>query len=106
MGKAPFHVAVAACAAVMLPSVASAATDADVQSLRAELAKLKAEYAQRLSALEAQIQQLQPEPDVGATAAVDQAIDASIHGVGRHSSKRARCHRRIDRSRGRDRCHR
>ena len=77
MGKAPFHVAVAACAAVILPSAASAATDAEVQSLRAELAKLKAEYAQRLSALEAQIQQLQPEPDVGATAAVDQAIDAS-----------------------------
>jgi hypothetical protein len=76
MGKAPFHVAVAACAAVMLPSVAGAATDAEVQSLRAELAKLKAEYAQRLSALEAQIEQLQPEPDVGATAAVDQAVEA------------------------------
>ncbi|MCJ7452705.1 MAG: hypothetical protein MUO39_09565 [Steroidobacteraceae bacterium] len=77
MGKAPFHVAVAACAAVLLPSVAGAATDAEVQSLRDELAKVKAEYAQRLSALEAQIQQLQPEPDVGATAAVDQAIESS-----------------------------
>ncbi len=76
MGKVPFHVAVAAYAAVLLPSVASAATDAEVQSLRDELAKVKAEYAQRLSALEAQIQQLQPEPDVGATAAVDQSIDA------------------------------
>ena len=77
MGNAPFHAAVAACAAVLLPSVAGAATDAEVQALRAELAKVKAEYAQRLSALEAQIQQLQPEPDVGATAAVNQAVDAS-----------------------------
>jgi hypothetical protein len=76
MGKLPFHIAVAACAAVILPSVAGAATDADVEALRAELAKLKADYAQRLSALEAQIQQLQPEPGVGATAAVNQSIEA------------------------------
>ena len=76
MGKVPFHVAVAACAAALLPSVAGAATDAEVESLRAELAKLKAEYAERLSALEAQVRQLQPEPNVGATAAVDQSIAA------------------------------
>ncbi len=76
MGKAPFHAAVAACAAAILPSAAGAATDAEVQSLRDELAKVKAEYAQRLSALEAQIQQLQPEPDIGATAAVDQSDEA------------------------------
>jgi hypothetical protein len=75
MGKSAFHLTVAACAAVLLPSITSAATDAEVQSLRDELAKVKAEYAQRLSALEAQIQQLQPEPDVGATAAVDQAVE-------------------------------
>jgi hypothetical protein len=56
--------------------VAGAATDAEVESLRAELAKLKADYAQRLSALEAQIQRLQPEPGVGATAAVNQSIEA------------------------------
>ena len=76
MGKFPFHVAVATCAAVVIPSVAGAATDAEVESLRAELAKVKAEYAQRLSALEAQIQQLQPEAGVGATAAVNQSIEA------------------------------
>jgi hypothetical protein len=76
MGKVPFHVAVAACAAALLPAVAGAATDAEVESLRAELAKLKAEYAERLSALEAQVRKLQPESNVGATAAVDQTIAA------------------------------
>ncbi len=82
MGKVPFHLAVATCAAVLLPSIATAATDAEVESLRAELAKLKAEYAQRLSSLEAQIQQLQPEPDVGATAAVDQSIEERSSAAG------------------------
>jgi len=76
MGKVPFHVAVAACVAAILPSIADAATDAEVESLRAELATLKAEYAQRLSALEAQVRQLQPESSVGAAAAVNQSIAA------------------------------
>ena len=48
MGKVPFHVSVAACAAAMLPSVGHAATDADVEALRAELARVKAEYAERI----------------------------------------------------------
>jgi hypothetical protein len=83
MGKVPFHLAVAACAAAVLPSIADAATDAEVESLRAELAALKAEYAQRISALEAQVRQLQPEPNVGATAAIDQSIAAgSVASVG------------------------
>ncbi len=77
MGKVPFHVSVAACAAVLLPSIGQAASDADVEALRAELAQVKADYAERLAKLEAQIAQLQPKPDVGATAAVDQAVVAA-----------------------------
>lgn len=60
MGTIPFHVAVAACAAAILPSVGHAATDAEVEALRAELAALKTEYAGRMSALEAQIARLAP----------------------------------------------
>jgi hypothetical protein len=77
MGKVPFHVSVAACATALLPSIASAATDAEVQSLREELARVKAEYAERMSKLEAQIAQLTPQANVGATAAVDQAVAPS-----------------------------
>lgn len=77
MGKIPFHLSVAALAAAMLPSVGHAATDAEVEALRAELARVKAEYAERMSKLEAQINQLQPSPDVGATAAVDQSLAAA-----------------------------
>ena len=43
MGKVPFHVSVAACAAVLLPSIGQAASDADVEALRAELARVKAD---------------------------------------------------------------
>src|SRR5512139_3301107 len=74
MGKVPFHVSVAACATAFLPSIACAATDAEVQSLREELARVKAEYAERIAKLEAQIAQLTPQADVGATAAVEQAV--------------------------------
>ncbi len=74
MGKVPFHVSVAACATAFLPSIGFAATDAEVQALRDELARVKAEYAERMSKLEAQIAQLTPQSDVGATAAVDQAM--------------------------------
>ena len=73
MGKVPFKVTAAACAAVLLPSAASAASDADIEALRAEIARLKAEYTERIGKLEAQVAQLTPEADVGATAAVDQA---------------------------------
>ena len=76
MGKVTFHVSVAACAAVLLPSIGQAASDADVEALRVELARVKADYAERLAKLEAQIAQLQPNPDVAATAAVDQAVAA------------------------------
>ena len=76
MGKVTFHVSVAACALVLLPSIGQAASDADVEALRAELARVKADYAERLAKLEAQIAELQPNPDVGATAAVDQAVAA------------------------------
>jgi hypothetical protein len=74
MGKVPFHVSVAACAVAMIPSAGHAASDADIDALRAELARVKAEYAERINRLEAQVAQLTPEADVGATAAVDQAV--------------------------------
>ena len=77
MGKVPFHVSVAACAVAMIPSAGHAATDADIEALRAELARVKAEYAERINRLEAQVAQLTPEADVGATAAVDQAVAAA-----------------------------
>jgi hypothetical protein len=65
---------VAACATAILPSIGNAATDSEVQALRDELARVKAEYAERLSKLENQIAELTPEADVGATAAVEQAV--------------------------------
>jgi hypothetical protein len=77
MGKVPFHVSVATCAAAILPSVGYAATDAEVEALRSELAALKAQYAERMSALEAQIQQLQAKTDVAATPAVDSSAPAT-----------------------------
>ena len=75
MGQVPFHVSVAACAVAMIPSAgyAAPATDSDIEALRAELARVKAEYAERITALEAKVAQLSPEPNLGATAAVDQA---------------------------------
>ncbi|MFO1405913.1 MAG: hypothetical protein U1F08_00130 [Steroidobacteraceae bacterium] len=77
MGKIAPHVSAVLAAAALLPSVAAAATDADVESLRAEIARLKAEYAERITKLEAQVEQLQSNPDVGATAAVDQQVAAA-----------------------------
>lgn len=74
MGKVPFHVSVAVCALALLPSVLHAATDAEVQALRDELARVKSEYAERMAKLEAQIAQLTPPAEVGATAAVEQAV--------------------------------
>jgi hypothetical protein len=65
----------------MLPAVASAATDAEVESLRKEIDALKTEYAQRIAALESQVQQLQSNPGVGATAAVDQQVAAQQTGA-------------------------
>ena len=76
MGKVPFHVSVAACATAFLPSIGLAATDAEVQSLRDELARVKAEYAERMAKLEAQIAQLTPQAEVGATAAIETAVAA------------------------------
>jgi hypothetical protein len=79
MGKVPFHVSVAACAVAMIPFAghAAPATDSDVEALRAELARVKAEYAERINRLEAMVAQLTPEANVGATAAVDQADAAA-----------------------------
>ena len=76
MGKIPFHVTAAIAAAALLPVTASAATDSDVEALRAEIARLKAEYAERITKLEAQVAQLTPEADVGAVAEVDQQVEA------------------------------
>ena len=74
MGKVPFHVSVAACAVAMIPSAGHAATDADIEALRAELARVKAEYAERITELEAKVARLTPEANVGAIAAVDPAV--------------------------------
>jgi hypothetical protein len=57
--------------AALVPAAGQAATDADVEALRAELAKLKAEYAERVTALEARIDQLETAGAVATTAAVD-----------------------------------
>jgi len=76
VGKVSFQVSAAACAAVLLPSVACAATDADIEALRAEIARLKAEYTERIGKLEAQVAVLTPEAGIGATAAANQAIAA------------------------------
>ena len=77
MGKVPFHLSVAACAAALLPSVTLAASDAEVAALRAEIARVKAEYAERISKLEAMADQLQTSGDTGATAAVDASLAAA-----------------------------
>ncbi len=77
MGKVPFHLSVAACAAAFLPSVGLAASDAEVAALRAEIARVKAEYAERISKLEALADQLQTTGDTGATAAVDESLAAA-----------------------------
>src|SRR5512137_2391476 len=77
MGKVPFHLSVAACAAALLPSVTLAASDAEVAALRAEIARVKAEYAERISKLEAMADQLQMSGDTGATAAVDASLAAT-----------------------------
>ena len=76
MGRVPFQVSAAACVAALLPSAAFAATDADIEALRAEIARLKAEYTERIGKLEAQVEALTPEASVGATAAANQAIAA------------------------------
>ena len=77
MGKVPFHLTVAACAAALLPAVGNAATDADVEALRAEVAKLKVEYTERVTALEARIDQLEAAGNVGSTAPVDASLAAT-----------------------------
>jgi hypothetical protein len=77
MGMVSFRVSAAVCAMAVVPAVASAATDADVESLRTQLAQMKAEYEQRIAALEAEVQQLQTNSNVGATAAVNEADAAA-----------------------------
>jgi hypothetical protein len=74
MGKVPFHVSVAACAAMLLPCPVLAATDAEVDALREELARVKAEYAERMAQLEERIGQLRSGPDGGATAVDTPAV--------------------------------
>jgi hypothetical protein len=56
----------AACVAALLPAVGQAATDPEVEALRAEIAALKAEYAARVSDLEARINQLEQVPPAAA----------------------------------------
>ena len=89
MGKVPFHLSVAACAAALLPTVTLAASDAEVAALRAEIARVKAEYAERISKLEAMADQLQMSGDTGATAAVDASL-AAVAGAGRPGRRAVR----------------
>jgi hypothetical protein len=51
-----------ACAAAFLPLVATAAGTDDLAALRAEIAALKSDYAGRVAALEARIEQLEAAP--------------------------------------------
>jgi hypothetical protein len=74
VGKIPFHLSVAACVAALVPAASQAATDADVEALRAELAKLKAEYTERVTTLEARIDQLEAAGAASATAAADASL--------------------------------
>ena len=57
MGHASRFIASVAVATVLLPAAAYAADD--TAALRAEIAALKAEYAERVTALEARIDQLE-----------------------------------------------
>jgi len=66
VGKHPIHLPLAACVAALLPAVGQAATDPEVEALRAEIAALKAEYAARVSDLEARINQLEQVPPAAA----------------------------------------
>jgi hypothetical protein len=59
MGSRAFLSLPAAFAAVLIPSIGLAASDGDVDALRAEIAALKNEYAARVGALEARIDQLE-----------------------------------------------
>jgi hypothetical protein len=58
MGKGPAHLLLTACVAALLPSIVEAATDTEIEALRAEIAALKTEHAARVNALEARINQL------------------------------------------------
>ena len=58
-----------AIAAMVAPAAVQAADDVD--ALRAEIAALKAEYAQRVTALEARIDQLETTATVAAAAPVE-----------------------------------
>jgi len=59
MGRRSACLSVVACAAAILPAVGEASSDADVAALRAEIEALKIDYAARVSALEARIDQLE-----------------------------------------------
>lgn len=59
MGCRPFLSLPAVCTALLIPSIGLAASDAEVDALRAEIAALKSEYATRVGALEARIDQLE-----------------------------------------------
>ena len=77
MGKGPICLPLAACVAVLMPSVGEAATDAEVEALRAELAALKSEYATRVNALEERINQLESAATAAATAPAEVAPPAA-----------------------------
>jgi len=69
MGNASRYLAVVAVATALLPAAAYA-TD-DTAALRAEIAALKAEYADRVTALEARIDQLEAASTAAATVAAE-----------------------------------
>jgi len=59
MEKRPIHLPLVACVAVLLPSIAGAAPDAEVEALRTEIAALKADYVERINALELRLNALE-----------------------------------------------
>jgi len=71
MGRASRFIEITVCAASLLPATSRAADD--VAALRAEVQALKAEYADRVTALEARIDQLESASAAAATAAAEPA---------------------------------
>ena len=70
MGKRPVHLPLAVCLALMHPSIAGAASDAELEALRAEIEALKADYVERLNALEMRLSTLEASGQAVSPAAV------------------------------------
>ncbi len=84
MGHASRFIASVAVATVLLPAAAYAADD--TAALRAEIAALKAEYADRVTALEARIDQLESASTTAATVAAEPTPPPPAAAPARNSS--------------------